>query len=204
LMSRLVRVSIRLCSVEQEADESVLREAIAVLVPVLLDKGIVNVAQDARAVSMYTLVEIVKASGQYLRPHTPAVLDMLLQSFWSFEDGRIERAGNFTKDRGGFLDITTQQLEQARVDAARDSIMSEAINSCLLQVRKEPAEVLHDICARVAHLLRRGVGLPTLSATAKAVYSLVDNKHLAFETEGDAHALMPHSSKLLKALASGK
>ena len=89
------------------------------------------------------------------------------------------------------------------MDAARDSIMSEAINSCLLQIRKDPPEVLHDICARIAHLLRRGVGLPTLSATAKAVYSLVDNKDLAGEEEGDAHALLPHSSKLLKALASG-
>jgi len=56
------------------------QRTIAVLLPCLLDKGMMSPVTEVRALSINTLVKISKSAGAMLKPHAPKLIPALLES----------------------------------------------------------------------------------------------------------------------------
>lgn len=131
------------------------QRTIAVLLPCLLDKGMMSPVTEVRALSINTLVKISKSAGAMLKPHAPKLIPALLESLSVLEPQVL----NYLS-----LRATEQEkdvMDSARLSAAKSSPMMETINMCLQYL---DVSVLGELVPRLCELIRSGVGLGTKGA----------------------------------------
>lgn len=88
--------------------------------------------------------------------------------------------------------MTDEQLERARLSIASGGVLSEALSSCLMVVDDES---IPPVLAKVTDIIATGIGLPTLTAAAKFVVSLVNSKA--------GPAMRDHIAPLIQQLQQG-
>ncbi|KAM4053541.1 proteasome adapter and scaffold protein ECM29 isoform 2-T2 [Anomaloglossus baeobatrachus] len=181
-LKTLSKVCIRMC---EPCKGAAGQKTIAVLLPCLLDKGIMSTVTEVRALSINTLVKISKSAGELLKPHTPKLIPALLESLSVLEPQVL----NYLSLRA--TDQEKAAMDSARLNAAKSSPMMETINMCIQHL---DVSVLAELVPRLCELIKSGLGLGTKGGCASVVVSL---------TTQCPQDLMPYSGKLMSALLNG-
>nr|XP_060618484.1 proteasome adapter and scaffold protein ECM29 isoform X1 [Anolis sagrei ordinatus] len=181
-LKTLSKVCVKMCDPSKGAAG---QRTIAVLLPCLLDKGMMNTVTEVRTLSINTLVKISKSAGAMLKPHAPKLIPALLESLSVLEPQVL----NYLS-----LRATEQEkaaMDSARLSAAKSSPMMETINMCLQYL---DVSVLGELIPRLCELTRSGIGIGTKGGCASVIVSL---------TTQCPQDLTPYSGKLMSALLSG-
>ncbi|XP_040273233.1 proteasome adapter and scaffold protein ECM29 [Bufo bufo] len=181
-LKTLSKVCIRMC---EPCKGAAGQKTIAVLLPCLLDKGIISTVTEVRALSINTLVKISKSAGELLKPHTPKLIPALLESLSVLEPQVL----NYLSLRA--TDQEKAAMDSARLNAAKSSPMMETINMCIQHL---DVSVLAELVPKLCELIKSGLGLGTKGGCASVVVSL---------TTQCPRDLMPYSGKLMSALVNG-
>ncbi|EHB04667.1 Proteasome-associated protein ECM29-like protein [Heterocephalus glaber] len=181
-LKTLSKVCVKMCDPTKGAAG---QRTIAVLLPCLLDKGMMSPVTEVRALSINTLVKISKSAGAMLKPHAPKLIPALLESLSVLEPQVL----NYLSLRA--TDQEKAAMDSARLSAAKSSPMMETINMCLQYL---DVSVLGELVPRLCELIRSGVGLGTKGGCASVIVSL---------TTQCPQDLTPYSGKLMSALLSG-
>uniref|UniRef100_A0AAQ6I9H6 Ecm29 proteasome adaptor and scaffold n=1 Tax=Anabas testudineus TaxID=64144 RepID=A0AAQ6I9H6_ANATE len=180
-LKTLSKVCIRMC----ESTGSAAQRIVAILLPTLLEKGIVSNVSEVRSLSIQTLVKISKTAGARLKPHASRLIPALLEALSTLEPQVL----NYLSLRATEQEKTA--MDAARLSAAKSSPMMETINMCLQHL---DVSVLGELVPRLCELLKSGVGLGTKGGCASVIVSL---------TVQCPQDLTPYSGKLMSALLSG-
>ncbi|KAE8632216.1 hypothetical protein XENTR_v10001477 [Xenopus tropicalis] len=181
-LKTLSKVCIKMCEPCKGASG---QRTIAVLLPCLLDKGMMSTVTEVRALSINTLVKISKSAGEMLKPHTSKLIPALLESLSVLEPQVL----NYLSLRA--TDQEKAAMDSARLSAAKSSPMMETINMCIQHL---DVPVLGELVPRLCELIRGGLGLGTKGGCASVIVSL---------TTQCPRDLMPYSGKLMSALLNG-
>uniref|UniRef100_A0AAQ5WZB0 Ecm29 proteasome adaptor and scaffold n=1 Tax=Amphiprion ocellaris TaxID=80972 RepID=A0AAQ5WZB0_AMPOC len=176
-----VCVCTRMC----ESTGSAAQRTVAVILPTLLEKGIVSNVSEVRALSIQTLVKISKTAGARLKPHASRLIPALLEALSTLEPQVL----NYLSLRA--TEQEKSAMDAARLSAAKSSPMMETINMCLQHL---DVSVLGEMVPRLCELLKSGVGLGTKGGCASVIVSL---------TVQCPQDLTPYSGKLMSALLNG-
>ncbi|KAJ8416439.1 hypothetical protein AAFF_G00357270 [Aldrovandia affinis] len=180
-LKTLSKVCVRMC----ESSGVAAQMTVGVLLPTLLDKGIVSTVVEVRTLSIQTLVKISKSAGSRLKPHTPRLIPALLESLSVLEPQVL----NYLSLRA--TEQEKNAMDSARLSAAKSSPMMETINMCLQHM---DSSVLAELVPKLCDLLKSGLGLGTKGGCASVIVSL---------TVQCPQDLAPYSSKLMSALLNG-
>ncbi|KAI8147438.1 proteasome stabiliser-domain-containing protein [Fennellomyces sp. T-0311] len=156
-----------------------------IVMPFLLEKGIVSDAEDVRKFSLDALLRICKTGASLLKSFVPEIVDTLLQSLSSMEP----QAMNYLTFHADKYNITQEQLDTARLSGAKNSPMMEGVEHCVNQIDDD---VMKELVPRVINIIKKGTGLPTKAGCARFIVNLVMNRRSTFE---------PYADTLLKALS---
>uniref|UniRef100_A0A4W3HWV2 Ecm29 proteasome adaptor and scaffold n=1 Tax=Callorhinchus milii TaxID=7868 RepID=A0A4W3HWV2_CALMI len=181
-LKTLSKVCVRMCDPSNGAAG---QRAIAVLLPCLLDKGIMSDVAEVRSQSINTLVKISKSAGALLKPHAPRLIPALLESLSVLEPQFL----NYLSLRATEQEKTA--MDSARLSAAKSSPMMETINMCLQHL---DVSVLGALVPKLCELLKSGVGLGTKGGCANVI---------VFLTTQYRQDLKPYSGKLMSCLLNG-
>ena len=169
-------------------------KGLPILLDYLLDKGIHTKFIGSRSCAMGMLVELVEKSGSVLLERAGDVVEAFLSALGSHELQEIQVLMFHTKDKGGQLKLSGQELEKMRVQIANESPLLKSVYACLHQVSKSGREdFFTNVLVRLRKLIVHGVGLPTLSCTIQVFLSLTKNPIWG-------HAISLNAKPLLKAL----
>ncbi|XP_042172007.1 LOW QUALITY PROTEIN: proteasome adapter and scaffold protein ECM29-like [Oncorhynchus tshawytscha] len=180
-LKTLSKVCTRMC----ESSGLAAQRTVAVLLPTLLDKGIVSNVPEVRSLSIQTLVKVSKTAGNRLKPHAPRLIPALLEALSVLEPQVL----NYLSLRA--TEQEKSAMDAARLSAAKSSPMMETINMCLQHL---DVSVLGELVPRLCDLLKSGVGLGTKGGCASVIVSL---------TVQCPQDLTPYSGKLMSALLNG-
>uniref|UniRef100_W5LFY5 Ecm29 proteasome adaptor and scaffold n=1 Tax=Astyanax mexicanus TaxID=7994 RepID=W5LFY5_ASTMX len=180
-LKTLSKVCVRMCESTGGSGQRV----VGVLLPVLLDKGIVSNVAEVRSLSIQTLVKISKAAGSRLKPHAPRLIPALLEALSVLEPQVL----NYLSLRA--TEQEKSAMDTARLSAAKSSPMMETVNMCLQHL---DVSVLGELVPKLCDLLKSGVGLGTKGGCASVIVSL---------TVQCPQDLTPYSGKLMSALLNG-
>lgn len=125
-----------------------------IMVPYLLDKGLLSGAEDVRKFSLATVTTLCKKSGKFLKPHITKIVFTLLDGMSSLEPQLL----NYLSFHADKYEISAEQLESNRIAAAK---MSPVLNACEQCIDYMDEDVIDDIIPKITHLIRKGTGLPT-------------------------------------------
>ncbi|KAJ2029506.1 proteasome component M29 [Coemansia sp. S610] len=158
---------------------------LGVVVPFLVDSGVVSDAEDVRGFSLGLLLKLCRSSGSYLSASVPAIAERLLESLSNMES----QAANYLTFHAESHDITVDQLEAARLGAVKASPIMQGIELVLEQLTPESMAAL---VPRLQTIVRRGLGLPTRAGCARAIVFLCVKR---------ADLVRPHAAALVKAIS---
>uniref|UniRef100_A0A3P9P5P5 Ecm29 proteasome adaptor and scaffold n=1 Tax=Poecilia reticulata TaxID=8081 RepID=A0A3P9P5P5_POERE len=180
-LKTLSKVCVRMC----ESTGSAAQRTVAVMLPTLLEKGIVSNVSEVRSLSIQTLVKISKTAGARLKPHAARLIPALLEALSTLEPQVL----NYLSLRA--TEQEKSAMDAARLSAAKSSPMMETVNMCLQHL---DVSVLGELVPRLCELLKSGVGLGTKGGCASVIVSL---------TVQCPQDLTPYSGKLMSALLNG-
>ncbi|XP_017281248.1 proteasome adapter and scaffold protein ECM29 isoform X2 [Kryptolebias marmoratus] len=180
-LKTLSKVCIRMC----ESTGAAAQRTVAMLLPTLLEKGIVSSVSEVRSLSIQTLVKISKSAGARLKPHASRLIPALLEALSTLEPQVL----NYLSLRA--TEQEKSAMDAARLSAAKSSPMMETVNMCLQHL---DVSVLGELVPRLCELLKSGVGLGTKGGCASVIVSL---------TVQCPQDLTPYSGKLMSALLNG-
>ncbi|KTG44626.1 hypothetical protein cypCar_00002853 [Cyprinus carpio] len=180
-LKTLSKVCVRMC----ESTGAAAQRTVAVLLPTLLDKGIVSNVTEVRTLSIQTLVKISKTAGNRLKPHAPRLIPALLEALSVLEPQVL----NYLSLRA--TEQEKSAMDAARLSAAKSSPMMETINMCLQHL---DVSVLGELVPKLCDLLKSGIGLGTKGGCASVIVSL---------TVQCPQDLTPYSGKLMSSLLNG-
>ncbi|NXG01403.1 ECM29 protein, partial [Sakesphorus luctuosus] len=181
-LKTLSKVCVKMCDPSKGAAG---QKMIAVLLPCLLDKGIVSTVAEVRSLSINTLVKVSKSAGSMLKPHAPKLIPALLESLSVLEPQVLNYLSFSATDQ------EKAAMDSARLSAVKSSPMMETINMSLQYL---DVSVLGELVPRLCELIKSGVGLGTKGGCASVIVSL---------TTQCPQDLTPYSGKLMSALLSG-
>ncbi|KAA0722414.1 Proteasome-associated protein ECM29 -like protein [Triplophysa tibetana] len=180
-LKTLSKVCVRMC----ESSGVTGQRTVAVLLPALLDKGIISNVAEVRSLSIQTLVKISKTAGSRLKPHAPRLIPALLEALSVLEPQVL----NYLSLRA--TEQEKSAMDAARLSAAKSSPMMETINMCLQHL---DVSVLGELVPKLCDLLKSGIGLGTKGGCASVIVSL---------TVQCPQDLSPYSGKLMSTLLNG-
>uniref|UniRef100_A0A672TKM5 Ecm29 proteasome adaptor and scaffold n=1 Tax=Strigops habroptila TaxID=2489341 RepID=A0A672TKM5_STRHB len=169
-LKTLSKVCVKMCDPSKGAAG---QKTIAVLLPCLLDKGIVSTVAEVRSLSINTLVKISKSAGSMLKPHAPKLIPALLESLSVLEPQVLN-----------YLSLCATEQEKNRDNKDLSFIHLQYLD----------VSVLGELVPRLYELIKSGVGLGTKGGCASVIVSL---------TTQCPQDLAPYSGKLMSALLSG-
>ena len=105
----------------------VLDDAIALAMPLLLDKGIVASSIEARGFSFGMLVKIIKIARAALKDWLVRLVGVLVESMSALEPQLLQ----YMQFHTARLQISEEELETMRLRLAKESPMQEALDGCL-------------------------------------------------------------------------
>lgn len=150
-----------------ESLESTCKEGLDMLLPILLDKGLVSASIEARGFSLGTLIKVIETSKSMIVPWIGKLIDILIESISALEPQLL----NYIQFHTTTVQVGTEEWEKARVELSKNSPMHEALRNCLQLV---PLELLPSISNIAYYHLQSGVGLATKVAAADAISYLAE------------------------------
>ncbi|KAG0371099.1 hypothetical protein BGZ54_000043 [Gamsiella multidivaricata] len=157
-----------------------------IMVPFLVQKGLQSSADEVSKFSLSTILKICKQAGPLLRSHISIIVVALLEGLTSMEPQMM----NYLSFHTDKYQVSQEQLENTRLNAAKLSPMMEGIEACLENVDETVMPVLSE---QLVALMRKAVGLPTKAGCAHLLVSMCIKKPSVTKT---------YSDTLLKTLGS--
>ncbi|KAJ1803276.1 proteasome component M29, partial [Coemansia sp. RSA 2598] len=143
----------------------------AIVMPYLVDRGIASDAEDVQKFSLGLTLKLCRASGGYLSPFVPAIVERLLETLSNMEP----QAANYLTFHTGEHNMSAEQLESLRLGAVKSSPIMQGIELALDNVTSEG---MSDMVPRLQNIIRHGVGLATRAGCARAI-AVLCVKHAA-------------------------
>ncbi|CAO3691804.1 unnamed protein product [Rhizopus stolonifer] len=160
-------------------------KVMSIVMPFLLQRGIVSDAEDVRKFSLDAVLRVCKTGAALLKKYIPEIIDTLLQSLSSLEPQSM----NYLSFHVDKYNISQEQLDNARLSGAKNSPMMEGIEHCVYQIDDQ---VMEELTPRIVQIVRKGTGLPTKAGCARFIVTLVMNRRTTFT---------PYADQYLKALS---
>ncbi|KAF9344905.1 hypothetical protein BGX26_003767 [Mortierella sp. AD094] len=135
-----------------------------IMVPFLVQKGLMSSAEEVSKFSLSTILKICKQAGPLLRSHIPAIVVALLEGLTSMEPQMMNYLSFHTEK----YQVSQEQLESSRLNAAKLSPMMEGIEACLENVDETVIPMLSE---QVISVIKKAVGLPTKKPAVVRPYS---------------------------------
>ncbi|KAG0347308.1 hypothetical protein BG005_000251 [Podila minutissima] len=157
-----------------------------IMVPFLLTKGLLSGAEEVSKFSLTTVLKICKQAGPLLRTHISAIVVALLEGLTSMEPQMMNYLSFHTEK----YQVSQEQLEHSRLNAAKLSPMMEGIEACIENVDDS---VMSDLSAQLITTIRKAVGLPTKAGAAHLLVSICIKKPAV---------MRPYSDGILKIMGS--
>lgn len=150
------------------------------VLPFLLSpSGLESSAKEVQVFALVTLLKIIKSSnGKTLRPFVPVLVGHLLALLSSLEPQEV----NYLHLNAGQYDLTTQQIDDARLISVRGSPMMEAIERCLDFLDEETMVAL---CPSLENAIKTAIGLPSKVGSMRAIVSLSTRQNYIFKNYAD-------------------
>ncbi|KAF9207217.1 hypothetical protein BGZ49_000941 [Haplosporangium sp. Z 27] len=155
-----------------------------IMVPFLVQKGLMSSAEEVSKFSLSTILKICKQAGPLLRSHITPIVVALLEGLTSMEPQMMNYLSFHTEK----YQVSQDQLESSRLNAAKLSPMMEGIEACLENVDETVIPVLSE---QVISVIKKAVGLPTKAGCAHLLVSICIKKPAT---------VRPYSDTLLKSL----
>jgi proteasome component ECM29 len=149
-----------------------------IIIPFLLQKGLASMSEEVQTFSLSAVLKLLKVGGILLVPHVSVLIITLLESLSSLEPSSM----NYLTFHTDKYNITADQLDQARLSAAKTSPILEAVDFTIPIIS---AKVLESLVPKLCVLIRKGVGLPTKAGCARFVYLLTSRVALDFKQYSD-------------------
>lgn len=170
LMKALSDQVTRACSPEESGSSSaIVDDAVAFILPILLDKGLVAPSQEARGFTLGVLVKLIKSSRYALKEWLVRLVAVLVESMSALEPKTLQ----YMQFHTARLQINDEELENMRVRLSRQSPMQEALDACLQALAGRPLDVPQAALA-LRTQLQSGVGLATRVAAVQSLSYLAD------------------------------
>jgi len=167
VLCRSVRsLTLRLCDAHHSGPSEVKR-TIEIVLPILLERGLLSTVKEVQALSMDVLMKLVKfAHGDAIRAHIPEIVKTLLESLSSMEDARL----NYIEQHAAsFGQAASDKLEHARDRAAKSSPMGETLDLLMAHIDED---VMTELVSTMSTVLRTGVGLNTRAGAGRFIQRL--------------------------------
>lgn len=150
------------------------------VIPFLLSpSGLESSAQDIQAFALYALMEIIKTgNNQMLGPFVPDLVSHLVALLSSLEPGAI----NYIRLNADRYEVTTDEIDDARLSSIKGSPMMEAIDRCLDFVDEKTMSAL---CPSLEDAMKTAVGLPSKVGLARILVSLATKHNHVFKIYAD-------------------
>ncbi|KAF9665771.1 hypothetical protein SADUNF_Sadunf16G0158400 [Salix dunnii] len=161
----ITSLTIRLCDISL-TEVSDAREAMGIVLPLLLADGILSKVDSIRKASIGVVMKLAKGAGIALRPHLSDLVCCMLESLSSLEDQGL----NYVELHAANVGIQSEKLENLRISIAKSSPMWETLDLCINVIDTESLNLL---VPRLAHLVRSGVGLNTRFGVASFISLLI-------------------------------
>ncbi|KAF7732558.1 hypothetical protein EC973_003305 [Apophysomyces ossiformis] len=195
----LTKLTVHYCdpNVVSAADGS---KVIDIVMPFLLQKGIVSDAEDVQKFSLDAVLRVCKTGAALLKPYVPDIIETLLESLSCMYETTTNafidcvllalepQAMNYLSFHVERYNISQEQLDNARLSGAKNSPMMEGIEHCVNQIDEK---VMEDLTPRIINLVKKGTGLPTKAGCARFIVTLCMNRRAIFQ---------PHADSVMKAL----
>ena len=180
---RLAKVLTGVLTRSLEAADSSSRSASAMLkeiLPFLLSpSGLESSAKEVQGFALLALLQIIKSSdGKTLRPFVADLVGHLLALLSSLEPEEI----NYLHLNAEQYDLTTQQIDDARLNSVRSSPMMEAIERCLDFLDEETMAAL---CPSLENAIKAAIGLPSKVGSTRVLVSLSTRHNFVFRKHAD-------------------
>ena len=161
-MCRSLRsLTLRLCDAHHSGPSEV-KETIKIVLPILLQKGLISPVKEVQALSMDVIMKLVKfADGDAIKPHITDIVKTLLESLSGMEDSRL----NYIEQHAAsFGQAATEKLEAMRLRAAKSTPMGETLDLLMTHIDET---VMSDLVSTMSSVLRTGVGLNTRAGAGR-------------------------------------
>ncbi|KAF8941099.1 hypothetical protein BGZ58_002205 [Dissophora ornata] len=157
-----------------------------IMIPFLVQKGLMSSAEEVSKFSLSTILKICKQAGSLLRSHIPTLVVSLLDGLTTMEPQMM----NYLSFHTDKYQVSQEQLEGARLNAAKLSPMMEGVEACLENVDDTVMPVLTE---QLIATIKKAVGLPTKAGCAHLLVSICIKKPAV---------VRPSSETILKVLGS--
>lgn len=144
------------------------QEASAVMVPLLLEKGLLASSAEGRGYSLGLLLNIVKVAQSSLTLHLVKLIAVLVESMSAMEPKLLQ----YMEFHTSRLQISNEELESTRLKLSQQSLMQEALDVCLQSLYQEviPQTVMN-LCMQT----QEGVGLATRVTAIRSLIYIFNN-----------------------------
>jgi proteasome component ECM29 len=181
----LTGVLTRALETDHSADKNATTMLKHVLPFLLSTSGMESSAEEVRAFSVHTLLEIIKkANGVTLRPSIPDLVERLIGSMSTLEPEAV----NYLHLNASKYNLTEQKIDDMRLSSVRSSPLMEAIERCLDLLDSDTMQALQP---RLEEAMKTAVGLPSKVGASRVLVSLATRRFAVFR---------PHADHFLKLL----
>ncbi|ORY12152.1 proteasome stabiliser-domain-containing protein [Clohesyomyces aquaticus] len=179
----LARVLTGILTRSLEAGDSALKNAGAMLqrvLPFLLStSGLESSAEEVRIFALSTLLQIVKkANAKTLSPHIPELVERLLGLLSSLEPEAV----NYIHLNASKYNLTTQKIDDMRLQSVRASPLTESIERCL---DLADADTMCKLVPRIEVAMKNAVGLPSKVGCSRILVTLSTRHNFVFKPYAD-------------------
>ena len=166
----------RICN-PSENEETSVRHILAVVLPLILEKGLSVSTSEVRGFSLGALMKIIHAAKNALGDWLDPIIAVLVECMSALEPRTLQ----YMQFHTARLQISEEELDSFRLRLCQESPMQEALDNCLqaLDTKTVPF-VAKNLCS----FLRGGIGLPTRVSAAKSLAFLAEK----FPSELGMHA----------------
>jgi proteasome component ECM29 len=138
-------------------------------IPFLLQTGLLSSVEIVRNFSLKSIFEMVKVSKALIKEEISDIISVLLEQMSILEPTDFNSIQNFY---GNSIEGLGDKLDELRMQMAKESPISECINTCLLYVDEKE---ISKLIPKLIDIIRGGVGLQTRVATIFVISDLVKN-----------------------------
>ncbi|KAL9646187.1 hypothetical protein ABK040_008060 [Willaertia magna] len=165
-IQKLKNFVIKVCNPMYTSKRENISKALQIIIPLLLEQGLVFPFKDVVYFSIETLKEIVHVSSFYIRPHVSDIITTFLQQMSVLEPAEF----NYLQMNAEKYGISKEKIESLRLSVlSRSGPLAECISDCEKQIDENVAK---DLIPKLIEILRSGVGLQTRANCARFISNL--------------------------------
>ena len=165
-LQKLCTFSVKACNPTYTSKRENVSKALSIMIPLLLNEGLIFPFKDVVFVSLTTLKEVVHVSSFYIKPHIAEIISSLLQQMSVLEPAEF----NYLQMNAEKYGVSVEQLESLRLSAmSRSGPLSETIMDCERHIDET---VLQTLVPKLLDILQMGIGLQTRANCAKFISHL--------------------------------